>query len=435
MTQDKEVTERFQILQGVKMTPTESEAVWEKISQEMQKTRLQPPSRRKNLWFVPAAAAAAVVAIFAGSFFSHHPFAPRNANSLGSTVQSHQSSTDEATSVEIVSMTETTNRLNVTYPEIRGMTNKSKEKAINTTLKQMAVDPKGVAKLARELGTPSNPVTVDSGYIITYQRGNLVDFVFQSQAVTPKTTDGGTGFLRSAIFNLHTGHEYAMTDLFDKHSGYLTTLSQLVKQADAQHMLGQMTPYPTVKTTDPFLLTNRGFAIGFQQGQWTPMAAGTPTFPIRFSQVDGLINKSGPFWTSLMASEHSSSAKAETANIAYLKDHGYTFAASWPHATLLAQYLAVEPSTKPQKTLYAMMGMTTKGHAVTEKVFFFAGTKLVGTALPSNSTIKGVSPGKTGTFVVESQGNTPEAGILPIYYVSYHWNGTRMIAGKKQKKM
>lgn len=92
-------------------------------------------------------------------------------------------------------------------------------------------------------------------------------------------------------FDLDTGAEYGLADLFKPGSAYPERLRELVSE---------QTPLePEVKPEHPFTVTEEGLVV-----YWTPYeidsyAAGFPTFLIPWANVQDLIDTEGPFWRAL----------------------------------------------------------------------------------------------------------------------------------------
>lgn len=340
-------------------------------------------------------------------------------------------STGIATSVQLVTKSEDTKHYNVAYPQIHGMQNPAVQKHINLTLRTMAMKPAGLAAIQKQYGKKDPIASIFSEYTISYQRGNLIDFVLTSEVVPKFTADGGPTLVHSAIFNLSSGKQYAMSDLFKHNSGYLRELSSLVKKNDPQHLLGHGFPYPKVKETDTFVLTNHGIGIVFQQDEWTAHVDGTPEFDIPFGQLTSLINTKSQMWGAIKTEQATTDAKLLAHDVAYMKQHGYLFARDTTDVSSLGMYEAIQHSPASQAPIYGLVGIAAKSQTPT-KVFFFKGKEFIGVAsAPASSSIQGVYPGANGSISVNIMGSQFVNGRLQTYYVPYRFDGKKMVAGKK----
>ncbi len=339
--------------------------------------------------------------------------------------------TDVATSVQLVTKSDDSKPYNVEYPQIYGMQNLSIQKRVNQTLRTMAMKPSGLASIQKQYGKTDPIASIDSNYMISYQRGNLMDFVFTSELVPKFTADGGVTVVHSAIFNLASGRRYSMSDLFQDHSPYLHELSSLVRKNDPQGLLGHGFPYPIVKPTDTFLVTHRGVAIVFQQDEWTAHVDGTPEFTIPFGQLNALIDKKGSFWKALQAAKATKNAPVLEHDVTFMNKHGYDFAPDTNDVPSLGMYQAIQHSPLSKQPIYALVGIAKKSQSPT-KVFFFEGEKFIGVAASgTGNTVQGVYPGAGGSLVVNVVGSNFVNGRLESYYMPYRFDGKRMVSGKK----
>ena len=99
-------------------------------------------------------------------------------------------------------------------------------------------------------------------------------------------------YLRALTFDLTTGHELALSDLF-ANDIYIQAMSGIVKEGFAQSDTPMLEEFVSIDPDNEYYLTGEGIVIFYQRYEYTPYAYGFPefTFPYDEAEAAGLIPK------------------------------------------------------------------------------------------------------------------------------------------------
>ncbi len=185
----------------------------------------------------------------------------------------------------------------IQYPVIRGLENPSVEDQINSTFKALAEQAlkegeKNAADLAPYL--EQNPdiswkCKVYFDYQIKYCRNGLLSMVFQNYQYAGGAH--GSTVQTAYTFDLSTGKQLQLGDLFKTDAGYVAMISdQVYAQLKDRGLLSALYgKFERIRPDHSFYLTDDGVSVFYQQYEIMPYAAGIQEFSTNFEQLDELL--------------------------------------------------------------------------------------------------------------------------------------------------
>lgn len=304
--------------------------------------------------------------------------------------------TNSVNSVYIASESIHTKQLDVIYPQLAGLASSQVEHKLNALLKTESVI------------QPKPGETYTSRYHVDFYQGDILNISISGYDYT----GGAHGMPNesSYIFNLNTGKQYAMKDLFQANKDYLSKISDLVRGQDKQKILDSFQKFTGVKETDGFRLRNNGFSVYFAPYQWTAYVYGFPTYNIQYSQVPGLVNQSGDLWKSMNAAQGTRDKVVQWQDLDAIQKMGYT-----PDE----KEMAFVPSG--QEKLYAWVGskVVDKVGDTHERIFFFLGNHYLGTDTTYSHDMVSIYPSGKDTITADYAGTNE-------LIVHFRWNGKKI---------
>jgi len=178
-------------------------------------------------------------------------------------------------------------KINVYYPFVIGLANPQAELKINsaivTTLNQTMV----------ELGyhEPSLQEMVGEFEIKTNER-NILSLTLTVYAFTGGAH--GMTIVKALSFDVTTGKQYELKDLFKPDSDYVTVLSKIIEQKIKDWEIQLLEPFTTIRPDQDFYFADHSLVIYFQLYEITPYVWGFPYFPIPILDIQDIIQPDGP---------------------------------------------------------------------------------------------------------------------------------------------
>lgn len=185
----------------------------------------------------------------------------------------------------------------IQYPVISGLGDPSIEDQINSTFKALAEQArkegeKNAADLAAYLEqNPDIPwkCEVFFDYQVKYNRSGLFSIVFQNYQFAGGAH--GSTVQTSYTFDLSTGKQLQLVDLFKADAGYVGIISdqvyaQLKERGLLTALYGQ---FESIRPDHSFYLTDDGIAVYYQQYEIMPYAAGIQEFTTDYEQLNELL--------------------------------------------------------------------------------------------------------------------------------------------------
>lgn len=184
-------------------------------------------------------------------------------------------------------------KITVSYPTVVGMANLQVQQILNNK----------ITELINNLVNSQINEYLQSGYTldditaIVYpeiknnQRGVL------SLTITayffPYPAAHGITIIQSATFDVNTGRQYMLSELFKPGSDYVKILSDKVGEQIKQREVPLITEYNGIDPEQYFYIADKTIVIYFQLYDLTPYVYGFPMFPISLYDIQELIPEDG----------------------------------------------------------------------------------------------------------------------------------------------
>ncbi len=178
-------------------------------------------------------------------------------------------------------------KLTIQYPELKGLDNAEVQDKLNSLFAGLAKEAKDRGNEIEKSIIPEQTANgikaeVYFNYQVKYNRGGLLSIVFLDYQYS-----GGAHGLTvqsSYTFDLKTGAEYELKDLFKDGSDYISMISSEVKkQMEERGMTVLLTPFNSIKADQDFYLSNNAVVVYFQAYEYLPYAYGIPEFAVDFT--------------------------------------------------------------------------------------------------------------------------------------------------------
>jgi len=210
---------------------------------------------------------------------------------------------ENAISIKTVKEASETDKIKITlqYPQIEGLDDKAVQDGINSFFQNSAGAArdeglKNADNMAQDdAGSAGSPNKCETyfDYRIKYNQNGLLSVVF----INYQYTGGAHGLTAqsSHTFNLKTGEEYRLKDLFRNGADYVPLISGIVSsEIDERVKEGRLpehaiTPFEAIKEDQGFYLSNSAVVVYFQQYEYWPYAAGIQEFPVDFSVLKEML--------------------------------------------------------------------------------------------------------------------------------------------------
>jgi len=183
----------------------------------------------------------------------------------------------------------------VHYPELTGLPDKAVQNAINARLRALFLEE------ATAQGGWDDDLTATTDVRFAVRQTGRVLAVERDIYVYPLGAAHGMPYRNYYHFDLNTGAEYRLADLFRPGSTYPERLQELVRRQIAADPGYVFDPNPEVRPDHPYTVDAEGLQVYWAPYEIAPYAAGFPTFTIPWADLEGWIDTGGAFWQALRA--------------------------------------------------------------------------------------------------------------------------------------
>lgn len=184
--------------------------------------------------------------------------------------------------------------LQLQYPRIGGLENEA-QKLINDTIKgKMAAIKEDAHKdkeefIANPHWSASHQVSYDTNYLVKRNRGGLLSVLFEDYRFLGGAHGNADKFAYN--FDLKTGKQYSLKDLFAKDVDYVSIINKEIAALIAgDKYKSQYYSFDSIAPDQVFYLGNNALVICFQSYEIAAYAEGKPEFAIPFSQLEKVLN-------------------------------------------------------------------------------------------------------------------------------------------------
>ena len=192
-------------------------------------------------------------------------------------------------------------KITLQFPQIDGLTDKTVQDSINSIFKEaaMAAKDEGLKnademKKDRASGYGGSPNKCETyfDYSLNYNQNGLLSVVFKDYQYTGGAH--GSTAQSSYTFNLNTGEEYTLKDLFNSDANYVSFISDTVRKEINERvkegsLFEELTPFNTIREDHDFYLSDDGIVIYFQQYEYWPYAAGIQEFTVEYAALKDML--------------------------------------------------------------------------------------------------------------------------------------------------
>ncbi|WP_017379233.1 DUF3298 and DUF4163 domain-containing protein [Paenisporosarcina sp. TG-14] len=180
-----------------------------------------------------------------------------------------------------------TPKVNVYYPFVLGLGNIQAEMKINSAIVST------LNNTMIELGyNDSNLIEMVGQFEIKTNERNILSLILTVYAFTGGAH--GMTIVKSLTFDVTTGKQYELKDLFKPDSNYVNVLSPIIEQKIKDWEIQLLEEFTTIRPDQDFYLADHSLVIYFQLYEITPYVWGFPYFPIPILDIQEIIQPNGP---------------------------------------------------------------------------------------------------------------------------------------------
>ncbi len=180
------------------------------------------------------------------------------------------------------------------YPELSGLADTAVQSSLNRQLKAIFErDPESILV--------ENAIYVEDYFEVELNKDLLM--VYKNGYDYPWHAAHGMPIREYYYFNIKTGKQYQLGDLFKEDSLYISRLNQNLDhqlEEGAKNQDSMITPdaFTGITADRDFILKEDGLVIFFQPYEIAAYAAGFPEFNIDYSEISDMIDTEGDLWNS-----------------------------------------------------------------------------------------------------------------------------------------
>ncbi|EPD50686.1 hypothetical protein HMPREF1210_02656 [Paenisporosarcina sp. HGH0030] len=180
-----------------------------------------------------------------------------------------------------------TPKVNVYYPFVIGLANRQAEMKINSVIVST------MNNTMVELGfhEPFLQEMIGQFEIKTNER-NILSLTLTVYGFTGGAH--GNTIVKALSFDVTTGRQYELKDLFKPDSDYVTVLSKIIGQKVKDWDIQLLEPFTKIRPDQDFYFADHSLVIYFQQYEITAYVWGFPYFPIPILDIQNIIQPDGP---------------------------------------------------------------------------------------------------------------------------------------------
>ncbi|SDO11131.1 protein of unknown function [Psychrobacillus sp. OK028] len=185
-------------------------------------------------------------------------------------------------------------KIDITYPLVTNLTHHALEKKINADILHE------LNKLLIEQGFYNEHLVEMIGYyeIKTNERG-----VLSLSLIVYSFTGGAHGLTvsKSLTFDVKTGKQYILSELFKPLSNFVKVLSDMIEKKMLEWDVPLLENFTQIRSDQDFYIADHSLVVYFQVYELTPYVYGFPYFPITIKDLevivreDGILEKMIPF--------------------------------------------------------------------------------------------------------------------------------------------
>ncbi|MET3287489.1 UNVERIFIED_CONTAM: hypothetical protein ABID98_000059 [Brevibacillus sp. OAP136] len=177
----------------------------------------------------------------------------------------------------------------VYYPQVTGLANRRVQERIN---EQILRATRELIHAQARYQTSRQPEMIGHYEIKTNERG-LLSLTLTNYAISPHMAHGVT-MMRSLTFNVNTGKQYALSDLFTPGSNYVQVISANVAAQIQKRNIPLLAPFQGIGPNQDYYLADKSVVIYFPPYTISPGYVGFPMFPISVYDLTDMAPDTSP---------------------------------------------------------------------------------------------------------------------------------------------
>ncbi|HLR09392.1 MAG TPA: DUF3298 domain-containing protein [Bacillota bacterium] len=175
------------------------------------------------------------------------------------------------------------------FPQIKGLTDEFIQQTINQSIYRATLNliqrqhvEQDVAVFAEMLGM----------YEIKTNERSVLSLVLTNYAIASNYANGLTRF-EAMTFDLTSGKQYELNDLFQPESDYVHQLSAHIRQQLSERDIPVLNSFEAIQPDQDFYIADKTIVLFFQPLTITPHYVGAPMFPIPIYKLESIIPHDG----------------------------------------------------------------------------------------------------------------------------------------------
>lgn len=180
--------------------------------------------------------------------------------------------------------------LTIYYPELYGLSNLAVQEEINETIFELTWQ---LVKEQYPLQGLEHFDQIIGTYEIKTNERNIFSLSLSNYAISSQAAHGLT-IMKSLTFNIDSGKNYTLADLFTPHSDYIELLSNHIQLQIKERDIPLLDGFTEIRPDQDFYIADKILVIYFQLYEITPYYIGLPMFPISVFDLSDIYKEDGP---------------------------------------------------------------------------------------------------------------------------------------------
>lgn len=180
--------------------------------------------------------------------------------------------------------------LTIYYPELYGLSNLAVQEEINETIFELTWQ---LVKEQYPLQGLEHFDQIIGTYEIKTNERNIFSLSLSNYAISSQAAHGLT-IMKSLTFNIDSGKNYTLADLFTPHSDYIELLSNHIQLQIKERDIPLLDGFTEIRPDQDFYIADKVLVIYFQLYEITPYYIGLPMFPISVFALSDIYKEDGP---------------------------------------------------------------------------------------------------------------------------------------------
>lgn len=182
----------------------------------------------------------------------------------------------------------------IDYPFAAGLRNPAVQNIINcriiNTVNELIYEQTG--KLL-EQGYKSPQMTIQGWYELKTNQRGVLSLSLGNYTIAYPAAHGLT-IIKSLTFDINTGKEYTLGELFKPGSNYVGILSEIIEKQIKEREIPLLGEFKGIRPDQDYYIADKALVIYFQLYEITAYAFGFPMFPISVYEIQDIIKEYSP---------------------------------------------------------------------------------------------------------------------------------------------